>query len=228
MKSFVSERRSEREKLAGQAEVQQRLSAAKLPLPPVDTKPPVPPPPRSLPSIEASFASMNLQSGTSRPLPPAKPPQHTSYTSPIAPAQPHPPTSYIPPPQPQLPRNSYAAPNPPSDPYVGLGLFSSSQYAPSPLSSQPSAPPPPLSVPQRQSSFPPLPPPPPQSQPSRQYTSPGYVTSTTFPAPPPPMQYSSPSPPSGTPPRLPTQYQPMPPPPPPQGYNPQYYQGYKR
>ncbi|KAH0831222.1 BRO1-domain-containing protein [Lanmaoa asiatica] len=192
VKSFVSERRSEREKLAGQAEVQQRLSAAKPPsIPPVDTKPPVPPPPRSPPSIEASFASMNLQSGASRPSPPAKPPARTSYTGPVLPAQPQRPASYIPPPPPQLPRSSYAVSNLPSDPYANLGLFSSSQYAPSPLPPQPSAPPPPL--PQRQSSFPP---PPPQSQPPRQYASQGYATSTAFPTPPPPMQYPSPPPPS--------------------------------
>ncbi|KAF8558686.1 BRO1-domain-containing protein [Imleria badia] len=216
VKSFVSERRSQREKLAGQAEVQQRLSTAKPPPPPVDTKPPVPPPPRSPPSIEASFASMNLQTGTSRPSPPAKPLQHNSYTSL---PQPQRPTAYMPPPPPQSSRTSYAAPNPPPDPYAALGLFGSSQYA---ASSQPSAPPPPPSVPPRQSSFPP-PPPPPQPQAARQYGSPGYATSTAFPAPPPPLQYAFPAPPPSTSPRPPTQYQAMPPPP--QGYPSQYYQG---
>ncbi|KAI9567770.1 BRO1-like domain-containing protein [Boletus coccyginus] len=203
VRSFVSERRLEREKLAGQAEVQQRLTAAKPP-PPLDTKPPVPRPPRSPPSMEASFASMNLQSGTSRPSPPTKPPQRISYTSPVSPANPQP-------------------PNPPLDPYASLGLFGSSQYVASSLPAQPSAPPPPPSIPQRQSSFPP--PPPPQSQPSRLYGSLGYPTST-FPAPPHPMQYPSPTPPPSTPPRPPTQYQSMPPPP--QGNNSQYYQRYGR
>ena len=203
VKSFVSERRLEREKLAGQAEVQQRLSTAKPPPPPANTKPPVPPPPRSPPSIEASFASMNLQS---RPSPPAKP---TSYTSPVPPAQPQRPASYMPPPPPQLPRSSYAAPTPPLDPYAGLGLLGSSQYA------SPAAPPPPPSIPPRQPSFP--------AQPARPYASPGYPT-TGFPAPPPPIQYATP-PPSSTSPRPPTQY---PIPPPPQGYNPQFYQGYGR
>ncbi|KAN0094608.1 BRO1-like domain containing protein [Tylopilus felleus] len=217
VKSFVSERRSERDKLAGQAEVQQRLSA-KPPPPPVDTKPPVPPPPRSPPSIESSFASMNLQSGTSRPSPPVKPPQPTSYMSPVSATQPQRPTSYMPAPRPPLlPRSEYAAPNPPLDPYASLGLLGSSRYAP------PSAPPPPPSVPPRQSSFPPPPLPPSQSQPSRQYGSLGYPSST-FPAPPRPMLYTSPPPSSSTSPRSP--YQQMPPPP--QGYTPQYYQGYGR
>ncbi|KAF8452576.1 BRO1-domain-containing protein [Boletus edulis BED1] len=209
VQSFVSERRLERGKLAGQAEVQQRLSSPQAP-PPVEAKPRVPPPPRSQPSIEASFASMNLQSGTSRPSPPAKPPQQTSYTALVPPAQPQRPVSYLPPPPPQLPRSSYA------DPYSSLGQFGSPSLSP-----RPSIPPPP---PQRQSTFPP-PPPPPQSQPSRQYTSSEYVTSTTYPAPPPPMQYSFPPPLSSTPPRASTQYQP--PPPPPQGYT-QYHQGYRQ
>jgi hypothetical protein len=177
VKSFVSERRLEREKLAGQAEVQRRLSTA----PPANTKPPVPPPPRSPPSIEASFASMNLQSGTSRPSPPAKPP----YARP---------PSYIPPPPPQLPRSAYAAP--PLDPYASLGLLGSSQYA------QPPAPPPPPSVPQRQSSFSPphqyaspgytgFPAPPPPIQ----YTTPPPPPSTS---PRPPTQYQPiPPPPQG-------------------------------
>ncbi|KIJ64680.1 hypothetical protein HYDPIDRAFT_131727 [Hydnomerulius pinastri MD-312] len=213
VKSFVFDRRSERDKLAGQAEVQQRLSAPRLPLRSADSKPPVPPPP----SIESSFASMNLQGGLNRPSPPPKPPQPTSYATPLSPSQPPRPSSYLPPPPPQPIRNSYTAPSPPSDPYASLGLFGS----------QPSAPPLPPSVqPQRQASFP-SPPPPPQSQPSYHYASQGYAKNSAFPAPPPPMQYSSPPPPPQNAPRPPSQYQSTPPPPP-QGYNNQYYQGYGR
>ncbi|KIJ16426.1 hypothetical protein PAXINDRAFT_113542 [Paxillus involutus ATCC 200175] len=221
-KSFVSDRRSERDKLAGQAEVQQRLSAAKSSVAPVDSKPPVPPPPRSPPSIEASFASMNLQGATNRSSLP-RPPQPTSYANPSPPSQPPRPSSYLPPPPPQPLRSSYAVPNPPQDPYASLGLFSSSPYS-APLSQpQPSAPSlPPSMPPQRQSSFSP----PPQSQPPYRYASQGYSTSSGFPAHPPPIQYSSTSPASTTTPRPPSQYQP---PPPPQGYNnSQYYQGYGR
>ncbi|KAF9224881.1 BRO1-domain-containing protein [Gyrodon lividus] len=218
MKSFMSNRRSERDKLAGQAEVQKRLSAAKSSAP-VDSKPPVPPPPRSPPSIEAYFASMDLQGSMNRP-PLPKLPQATSYKKPPPASQPPRPASYLPPPPPQPPHSSYAAPNPPPDPYASLGLFGSSLYATP--SSQPSALPPPPSVPpQRQSSFPP-PYLPPQSQPSYQYPSQGYSTRSAFPAPPPPMQISSPPPPSNSAPRPPSQYQP------PQGYNSQYHQGYGR
>ncbi|KAF9238046.1 BRO1-like domain-containing protein [Melanogaster broomeanus] len=210
VKSFVSDRRSERDKLVGQAE---RKSAPALPTT-------APPPP----SMETSFASMNLQGGMNRPSLP-KPPQPTSYTNARLPTQP-PRPSYLPPPPPQPVHSSYAAPTPTPDPYANLGLFSSSQYSAPSTQPQSSAPPPPPSSlpPQRQSSFPPHPPPP-QSQPSYQYAPQGYSTSSPFPAPPPPMQYSTPPPPSNTTPRPPSQSQPMPPP---QGYNSQYYQGYGR
>ncbi|KAH7928878.1 BRO1-domain-containing protein [Leucogyrophana mollusca] len=243
VKTFVAERRAERDKLAGQAEVQRRLSGPTSP-PPLAEKPPLPPPPRSSPSLNSSFASMNLQGGRNPGPPPPKPPQVSYTSSPSPPSQP-PKPSYFPPPPPSQPaRSPYASatPNPPSDPYASLGMFGSSQYSapqqqnPTP----PQRPPPPPSQqsyasapsqqpyasppPQRQASYPP----PPPSQPSYQYHSQGYAppASSSFPPPPPPVQqqqYAPQAPGS----RPLTQYQNMPPPPSQQGYS-QHYQGYGR
>ncbi|KIM60503.1 hypothetical protein SCLCIDRAFT_16323 [Scleroderma citrinum Foug A] len=208
VKSFVAERRAERKKLIGQAEVQLTLSAPKRPFPPVDSKPPLPPPPRSPPTLDASFASMNLQGNKRGTPPPPKPPQASrpsSYSSPPPPPpQPQRPSSYnFPPPPPQPTRNSYV---PAQDPYAGLGLFGSPHVL-SPPSTQPSAPPPPPPS-QRQPTFPP----PPPSQSSYQ----SYTPRSPFSVPPPP----------NTPPRLPSQYQSVPPPQ--QGHGSQYQYGYGR
>ncbi|KAI6123364.1 BRO1-like domain-containing protein [Pisolithus croceorrhizus] len=209
VKSFTSERRVERERLIGHAEVQQRLSVPKQPLPPVDSKPPLPPQPHSRPSLEASFASMNLQTGRHATPPPPKPPQvpqPSSYAvSPPAPQPQRLSTHGFPPPPPQLTRSTYVPPPPAQDPYASLGLFTSPQSN-SPAVRQPSAPPPPPS--QK-----------PPSQPSHSYTKQGYSGSSTFPAPPPP--------PPGVGTRISSQHQPISPPAP-QGYNNQYKYGYGR
>lgn len=217
-KSFTSERRVEREKLIGHAEVQQRLSVPKQPLRVVDNKPPLPPQPRSPPSLEASFASMNLHSGRHATPPPPKPPQ-VPQPSPYAvppPPQPRRLSShgFPPPPPPQPTRSTHAPPNPPQDPYASLGLFASSQPT-TPAARQPSAPP--LPPPSQKS---PAVPPPPPSQPSYQsYVKQGYSGNSTFPAPP------APPPSVGA--RFSSQHQPVPPPAP-QGYNSQYNYGYGR
>ncbi|KAL4076812.1 BRO1-like domain-containing protein [Scleroderma yunnanense] len=195
--SFVAERRAECKKLIGQVEVQQRLSAPKPSLPRLDSKPPVPPPPRSPPSLETTFASMNLQgSNQGMSSPPPKVPSNPPLPPP--PPQPQRPSSYnFPPPPPQPTRNSYAPPQPSQDPYVSLGLFSSS-HTPNPLNKPSFAPPPP----------------PPPSQPSYQsYSTQGHSSRPSF----------SISPRPSAPPRPSSQYQPIPPPP--QGYSSQYHYG---
>lgn len=210
VKSFTSERRVEREKLIGQAEVQQRLSVPKQPLPAVDNKPPLPPQPPSRPSLEASFASMNLQTGRHATPPPPKPPQvlqPSSYTVSSPPPQPQRLSAHgFPPPPPQLSRGTYVPPPPPQDPYANLGLFASPQST-SPAARQPSAPPPP--PPSQKLS----------SQLSHSYTKQGYPGSSTTPVPPPP--------PPGVGTRFSSQHQPVSPPAP-QGYNSQYNYGYGR
>ncbi|KAI6165306.1 BRO1-like domain-containing protein [Pisolithus thermaeus] len=210
VKSFTSERRAERERLIGHAEVQQRLSVPKQPPPPLDNKPPLPPQPHSRPSLEASFASMNLQTGRHATPPPPKPPQvpqPSSYavSPPPAPQPQRLSTHGFPPPPPQLTRSTYVPPPPAQDPYASLGLFASPQST-SPAARQPSAPPPPPS--QK-----------PPSQPSHSYTKQGYSSSSTLPAPPPP--------PPGVGTRISSQHQPVSPPAP-QGYNTQYKYGYGR
>ncbi|KAG6337019.1 hypothetical protein ID866_2079 [Astraeus odoratus] len=224
VKSFVSERRSEREKLVGQAEVQKRLSAPKPPVPPLDSKPPLPPAPRSPPSLEASFASMNLQGGRHGTPPPSKSSQALAYANlPAPPPQPQRPSTYTLPPPPRQPqRSSYAPPQPPQDPYANLGLFGSSHFA-SPPRTLPSAPPAPPPPPQRQSTF--APPPPPSQQPHQSYASQGYSSTSPFARSPPAMQIASPPPPPSIPSRPSSQYQSIPPPPP-QGYSSQYHHGY--
>ncbi|KAH7910383.1 BRO1-like domain-containing protein [Hygrophoropsis aurantiaca] len=189
VKKFVADRRAERDKLVGQAEIQKRLSAPTSP-PGLADKPPVPPPPRSPPSMNSSFASMSLQGNRHPTSPPPKPPQASYASAPPPPSSqpayfppPPPPSSqssYFPPPHASQPtRSSYSSssPNPPPDPYASLGMFGSSQYsAPQQQQQQssPSAPPP-----QR-------PPPPPSQQayglpPSQ----PSYAT------PPPQQRYAS-------------------------------------
>ena len=164
--------------------MQLTLSAPKPPFPPVDSKPPLPPPPRSLATLEPSFTSMNLlgnKRGTPPPPPSLQASRPSSYSSPPPPPpQPQRPLSYnFPPPPPQPTRNSYVAAQ---DPYASLGVFSSSRV-PSPPSTQPSAPPPPPPS-QRQSTFPP---PPPPSQSSYQ----PYTPNSPFSVPPPQQGHGS-------------------------------------
>ncbi|KAH7883021.1 BRO1-like domain-containing protein [Phlebopus sp. FC_14] len=210
VKSFVSDRRSERDKLVAHADVKQRLSAPQSPVL-SESKPPLPLPPRSPPSLEASFASMSLHR--------SDPQQHAQYGNSFPTAQPVP---YLPtPPQPTRSIPSAL----PSDPYSSLSLLGqqSTQLSQAQLPVLP-PPAPPIVPPQRQSSFPPPPPPPP---PQSWASQPGYRTNSAFPAPPPPMHYSSPSPPQSVAARPPSQYQPIAPPPP-QGYGNRYYSGHGR
>ncbi|OAX42241.1 BRO1-domain-containing protein [Rhizopogon vinicolor AM-OR11-026] len=220
--SFITDRRSERDRLAGHADLQQRLAVPKS-SPTTAEKPRLPPPPpRSPPSLDSSFASMSLQGSKNLVYPPPKPPQ-ASY-SPVFPPPPHqPPKANLPLPPPPLPTHSsytnQTSINPPFDPYASLGMFGSE------FSSPRAAPPVPSqqthSAPsQRQPSF--SLPPPPTSRP--QYAANPQTYGQQAPSPP-WGQYSpqTPATPQGS------QYQTMPPPPPPsQGQNAQYYQGYGR
>ncbi|KZT04928.1 BRO1-domain-containing protein [Laetiporus sulphureus 93-53] len=79
VKSFVSERASEREALAAQAETERRLSQPSVTSSSTRKPPLPPPPPRSQsssmpPGFESSFASMNLQGSRNGPLSPPLPP----------------------------------------------------------------------------------------------------------------------------------------------------------
>ncbi|EGO01168.1 hypothetical protein SERLA73DRAFT_105749 [Serpula lacrymans var. lacrymans S7.3] len=218
-KSFISERASERDRMAGQAESQRRLSAP----PPKAEKPPLPPPPpRSDSSFNSSFASLNIQGNRDMISPPPKPPP-ISYSSPPQQAQPQRP-SYMPPPPSQPPRPSYT---PTMDPYASLGMLGSSQYS-SPLNQSHSSNTPPSQpapqYPQRQPSFPPPPSQPPQQQ--QHYRQQSYTPSPAFPPPPPPISYQYNSPPPQNPGEQPRQYKGVPPVPSQRGYSPQYYQGY--
>ncbi|EIW79638.1 BRO1-domain-containing protein [Coniophora puteana RWD-64-598 SS2] len=243
-KSFVNERRSERDKLVGEAEVQRRLSGGPQSPPPLADKPPVPPP-RPQSNLESSFASMSLQGHRGPVSPPPRPPQSQYMGSPPPPPQSQSSrqSSDFHPPQ-QQPRSPYSPSAPAPDPYASLGAFgggSQSPYAPSPAqntSSSGSQ----YAQPQKQGSFPPPPPPPSQAQyhhqhnhsqsyaQPQQYSSPSQYAppaNSGFPPPPPPNRYSMPPPPQ----QQPSQGYPGMPPPPPQpsqGYNPGYYQGYGR
>lgn len=224
VKSFIADRRSERDRLAGQADLQQRLAVPKS-SPAIVEKPRLPPPPpHSPPSLDSSFASMSLQGSKNVVSPPPKLPQ-ASY-SPVFPPPPHQlPKAHpnLPPPPPPLPVHSaytnQTSSNPPRDPYADLGMFGSN------FSSPRVAPPVPLqqTPPHRQSSL--SMPPPPTSRP--QYAANPQTYGQQAP-PPPSWGYYSPqtqsTPPQGS------QYQTTPlPPPPSQGQNTQqYYQGYGR
>ncbi|KAG1769793.1 BRO1-like domain-containing protein [Suillus occidentalis] len=194
-----ADRRSERDRLVGQADIQQRLAVPQTPA----EKPPLPPPPpRSPPSLDSSFG---------RHTPPYSRLLHPSQSNHIR---------IFPPPPPQPARPAYTNPvstNTTTDPYASLGAFGSQFSTPR------AAPPVPRqqahsASPQRQSSFS-LPPPPP-SRP--QYAAiPQNPQTYSQQAPPPPQlqptqqgsQYQT----------MP------PPPPPSQGYDTQqYYQGYGR
>ncbi|KAG2040773.1 BRO1-like domain-containing protein [Suillus americanus] len=224
VKSFITDRRSERDRLVGQADIQQRLAVPQTPV----EKPPLPPPPRSPPSLDSSFKSMMLHGSQNPVSPPTRPPQ-ASYSSILPPPPPQPVKAYsnLPPP-PQPARPVYTNPvssNPPPDPYASLGAFGSQFSTPR------AAPPVPQqqmhsASPQRQSSFS-LPPPPPSR--------PQYAANPQNPqtygqqAPLPPQswrQYSSQTQPT----QQGSQYQTKPPPPPPSQSRDtqQYYQGYGR
>ncbi|KAG1789146.1 BRO1-like domain-containing protein [Suillus plorans] len=224
VKSFITDRRSERDRLVGQADIQQRLAVPQTPA----EKPPLPPPPRrAAPSLDSSFASMNLQGSQNPASPPPKPPQ-ASYSTFPPPPQSINAYSNLPPPPQQPARPAYTnpvSPNTPSDPYASLGAFGSQFSTPR------AAPPVPRqqthsASPQRQSSFS-LPPPPP-SRP--QYAANPQIPQTYGQQAPPPPQSWRQYPPQTQPIQQGSQYQNMPPPPPPsQGHDTQqYYQGYGR
>ncbi|KAG1788082.1 hypothetical protein EV424DRAFT_1629725, partial [Suillus variegatus] len=224
VKSFITDRRSDRDRLVGQADIQQRLAVPQTPA----EKPPLPPPPRrSAPSLDSSFASMNLQGSQNSVSPPPKPPQ-ASYSTFPPPPQSINAYSNLPPPPQQPARPAYTnpvSPNTPSDPYASLGAFGSQFSTPR------AAPPVPRqqthsASPQRQSSFS-LPPPPP-SRP--QYAANPQIPQTYGQQAPPPPQSWRQYPPQTQPIQQGSQYQNMPPPPPPsQGHDTQqYYQGYGR
>ncbi|KAK7036694.1 bck1-like resistance to osmotic shock [Paramarasmius palmivorus] len=241
VKSFVSKRAAERDRLAGQLEVEKRLSSASSP-PPLAAKPPVPrPPPSAGSDLNSSFASLNLRSGSASAQPqtqqwsntpppqqphgtggypqyPTPPPQHSP--SPLPPRQ----DSYSNNPSAPARPQSYAAPPTLQYNHTPSGQYTSSPapntsgpYSSSAYSAMPPPPPP------QQSSYLP-PPPPPQSQqsfPSQPPQNDPYASlgmfnpgsqSSSFPAQSPP--------PSQPPPPPQNQYQL--PPPPPQPYQPQY------
>ncbi|KAJ7621099.1 BRO1-domain-containing protein [Roridomyces roridus] len=182
VKSFVSGRAEERERLVANLEKEKHFSSMAPPPPPLAAKPPQP-------SLESSFSGMNLRgppaqsqwqpNSSQSPYPP---PPSTQYASPPPPAQysTPPPQAYYtpqqpsapqrqqsfpqqgfpPPPPPQQPvqysQPSYGSSPPPNDPYAHLGMFSASSFPPAhgtPVSS-----PPPVS--QGHGGYPPYSPPP--------------------------------------------------------------------
>lgn len=165
-RSFVSDRTTERNRLAGQLETQKRLSmpASSAP-PPLPQKHHAPPPPSHTPSgLDAALSSLSLGGGPRSPPPvPTGPPSnhwgglptslaqapYGSYQS-HPPSQPPsaPPSSFLPPPPPPPPSATASSPPPMHDPYASLGMLGS--FAPTPPPAQPQRPPPPA-----QPSYPP-------------------------------------------------------------------------
>ncbi|KAG8708993.1 bck1-like resistance to osmotic shock, partial [Ceratobasidium sp. 394] len=246
--AFTSARKTERERLISEAELQKRLSAPSAP-------PPVPPPPSTQPrspTIESAMGSMSLNQGTwaqsqpqiqqSKPFsPPAlpPPPQRPTYTSPPPPPPQQQPQQYQP----------YGAPSP----YPAPPPAAPSPYpAPAPPAASPFPPPPPPQAQQPYSGYSsPAPPPDPYaalgsafdpvpapahptypahpSTPSTYPPPPASARQGTYPPPPPPQsrQQSYPPPPgSASPyPPPPGTAAPYPPPPGPGGYPQQYQYG---
>ncbi|KAF9267246.1 BRO1-domain-containing protein [Marasmius fiardii PR-910] len=234
VKSFVSSRASERDKLVGQLEVEKRLSVSSAP-PPLAAKPPVPPPPSSSGrDLNSSLASLNLRDG---PLPSQTSQQWPSVPSPPTHSYPKPAQqqsySTSPPPQPHIQHASYSS-SPPPGPQQS---FSSHQPFPPPSNQYGSAqysntaPPPPQRQQTGSSFLPPPPPPqsynqtsfspPPQNDP---YASLGLFNPvSSFSTPPPSSQsnaYNFSPPPSQQ------NYQPHQPPPPSQSQQPQQQHHY--
>ncbi|KAF8892886.1 BRO1-like domain-containing protein [Infundibulicybe gibba] len=197
VKSFVTNRATEREALAGRLEAEKRLSAPP-PLPP--------PPPQGRQDLDAYFAAMSVNNRNSAPTSPPPPPAHEYHPRPTY--QPQPPRqqpqlqqSYnipaqYPPPPPTPPTHQSQRPNhqqqssfslpplppppPPramsmstqSDPYANLGLFNPS----SPAGGYAASPQPPQQNQQQQfgSGFPLPPPPPPPGANMPSYPGQGY------------------------------------------------------
>ncbi|KAG9092612.1 bck1-like resistance to osmotic shock [Ceratobasidium sp. 370] len=248
--AFTSARKTERERLVSEAELQKRLSAPSVP-------PPVPPPPSTQPrspTLESTTGSMSLNQGT---WAQSQPPQQIQQSKPFPPPLPPPPqrptyTSPPPPPQ-QQPQQyqPYGAPSPYSAPPPAAPSPYPAPPAP-PAAASPFPPPPP---PQSQQSYSgyssPAPPPDPyagldsafgsaptpaqptyptqSSAPSAYPPPPAPARQGTYPPPPPPQsrQQSYPPPLSGVAPYPPPPggAAPYPPPPGPGGYPQQYQYG---
>ncbi|TFK25431.1 BRO1-domain-containing protein [Coprinopsis marcescibilis] len=224
-RSFLKERKMERDDLVAKLELEKKLSGPASAPPPPPAKPPLPPPPPSQASLESRLGSLSLSPGATSPHDPRQAPgypagsyaqQSSSYAQ-YQYQQPH-----QPPPPPPAPRQAQSYYNP-------------QQYT------SPPPPPPPQSPPNA------FPPPPPRPITQTSLSQPGadpYANLAMFDgfggpqqpsAPPPPQlshrssqpaQHYQPGPPPSGPPQ--NQYQGFPPPPPPpaSGYSNQYNQGW--
>ncbi|KAF9484066.1 BRO1-domain-containing protein [Pholiota conissans] len=245
-RSFISERRAEREALIGKLETEKRLSAATSP-PPLAAKPPVPPPPQSRSSLDSAFSSMNLRDTpansqqTWKSNSPAPTNQHYGSSSPYGSGQQqHQPQQQQQQQQQYQPSYASAPPPPQNQP-------SQYSYQQQPYGNQYASSPPPPQQPQQQSQqlssnfFPPPPSRPPTHSSSYSiggtvdpYASlgafnPGQASAPSLPPPPPPPPsstnqggYYGQQQPQQQPPQQ-SQYGGLPPPPPPQQQQQQYY-----
>ena len=156
VRSFISERTTERDGLVVKLETERRLSAATSPPPPLAAKPQVPPPPRQS-TLDGAFSSMNLRDKTTSP--PQQQywqsnPQSYGGNSSYGATQQHPsPYPSAPPPSQQPPSqyNSYQSYGPPHQ-------YGSPPGLPPPLQQQSTQgtlpPPPPPRPPTHSSSYP--------------------------------------------------------------------------